>query len=96
MPSERLLGAMAFAPEFNNPILYLNALALGASSFVFFRARKLNAAPWTSVMGIIAAGTLIHFLGDLTGLDENIDHVLIHAVLLVALVPAAMWAMREP
>lgn len=87
--------------EWANPIFYLNGAAFVASVFAFARLRKLAAAGEADtarapVTGILALGTGLHLLGDLTGFPEDLDHVFIHAVVLAALLPLAWMLLRAP
>ncbi len=93
---------MAGLEELSGPIIYLNAGALAASLYAFVRLRRLAAqgesdGAWVPFLGIIIAGTSLHFLGDVVDLPwspEDVDHVLIHATLLLALVVLVVQLLR--
>lgn len=88
--------------ELSGPILYLNAGALAASAYAFLKLRRLAAegkadGAWAPFLGVIVAGTTLHFLGDVIDLPwsaEETDHVLIHATLLLALLVLVVQLVR--
>lgn len=91
---------MALEIEWGNPIFYLNLAGFAASLFAFVKLRRLAKedkadSAWVPTMAILAVGTGLHFLGDLTGFPEDLDHILIHAVVLVALLPVVWMLVRE-
>ncbi len=83
---------MAF-PEFGieatNPLFYFNAAAFALSILLLARLRDrrdgsgLASGAWAATWAL-CVGTGLHFLGDLTGVPEGLDHQFIHFVLLVA------------
>jgi hypothetical protein len=86
--------------EFANPIAYLN---LGGLILAILLLRHLGArrgegpmvdGAWAMSL-VFAIGTGLHFLGDLTNFPEEWDHVLIHAVVFVALLLFFLAARRE-
>lgn len=86
--------------EADNPIFYLNALGLAAAVVlvVWMASRRDDSraakALWAASL-VFLVGTGLHFLGDLTNFPEDWDHVLIHAVVLVALATALAVARRD-
>jgi len=97
----RLLLSMALlAPEWDNPIFYLNAAGFAASVFALVKLRRLARedkadAAWVPVLAILAVGTGLHFIGDLTGFPEDLDHIFIHGVVLAALLPVVAMLLRD-
>lgn len=97
----RLPGMMALlAPEWDNPIFYLNAAGFAASLFALVRLRRLARedkadAAWVPMLAILAVGTGLHFVGDLTGFPEDLDHIFIHGVVLAALLPVVAMLLRD-
>ena len=85
---------MVFAVEWENPIFYLNAGALLLLAITARRVFASGAKGWAWMWGILLLGVAVHFVGDLTGLSEDTDHLLIHATLLLALVPATIGIMK--
>jgi hypothetical protein len=86
---------MAFEVEWGNPIFYLNAAALLLLALALGRVRRAGGV-WVWLWMVLLVGTALHFVGDLFGLSENTDHILIHAVLLVAVAgPAASLLKRS-
>jgi hypothetical protein len=86
--------------ELTNPIAYLN---LGGLILAILLLRRLGDrrgesplvdGAWAASL-VFAIGTGLHFLGDLTGFPEEWDHVLIHAVVLVALLVFFLAVRRE-
>jgi hypothetical protein len=86
--------------ETANPIAYLN---LGAFVLAVLLLRHLGArrgegpmvdGAWAASW-VFAIGTGLHFLGDLTAFPEGWDHVLIHAVVFVALLVFFIAVRRE-
>lgn len=88
--------------ELSSPIIYLNAGALAASAYAFVKLRALSRegkadGAWVPFLGVIIAGTGLHFLGDVVDLPwsaEESDHVLIHATLLLALLVLVVQLVR--
>ncbi len=88
-----------FGWETTNPLAYFNVLGfvLGILLLVKLKERRgessladgLWAACW-----VLTIGTGLHFLGDLTGVPEGLDHQFIHFVLLVALFVLWLFARR--
>ncbi|GEM_PF-4360566 len=93
---------MAGVEELSGPIIYLNAGALAASLYAFVKLRRLAAegkadGAWAPFLGVIVAGTSLHFLGDVIDLPwspEETDHILIHTTLLIALVVLIVQLVR--
>lgn len=86
--------------EWANPIFYINFGGFVLATLAFVRLRRLAGdgkadGAWIPFLGIVAAGTFLHFLGDLIDFPDDIDHVFIHAVLLVALAVLAWQVLRE-
>ena len=87
---------MAF-PEFGieatNPLFYFNAVGFVFSILLLRKLRDrdgsgLASGVWAATW-IVCIGTGLHFLGDLTGVPENLDHQFIHFVLMAALI--VLW-----
>lgn len=86
--------------EWGNPIFYLNAAAMLLLLFSLRRVLRAKDAGtldgrWALLWIALTLGTALHFVGDLFGLSENVDHVWIHAVLLVAIFVPAYRTLRE-
>ncbi len=88
-----------FVVEWDNPIFYLNALGfvLAVLLVMNLRSRRgtsslVNGAFWASL--VVAVGTGMHFVGDLTDFPELWDHRLIHAVVATALLILLVHARR--
>ncbi|MEA3142745.1 MAG: hypothetical protein QOG31_69 [Thermoplasmata archaeon] len=86
--------------EVANPIAYLN---LGGFVLALLLLRHLGPrrgegplvdGAWAASV-VFAAGTGLHLLGDLTNFPEEWDHLLIHAVTLLALLVLFLTARRE-
>lgn len=75
--------------EWTNPIFYLNLAGLVLALVLLKRgghARGVRAA-----LVVLAIGTGAHFIGDLFGASEDLDHVFIHGVVALALaMPVAL------
>lgn len=80
--------------EWTNPIFYLNAGGLVASVLILVRSRHRLTDGWLAAVWILAVATAAHFVGDLLGASEELDHVFIHGALLVALAVPAFVALR--
>lgn len=93
---------MAGLDELSGPILYLNAGALLASVFAYVQLRRLHRAgradgAWIPFLGVLVAGTSIHLLGDVVEMPwsaEDVDHILVHGTLLVALLVLVVQLVR--
>ncbi|MFA5943008.1 MAG: hypothetical protein WC876_00915 [Candidatus Thermoplasmatota archaeon] len=94
---------MAF-PEFGwettNPLAYFNLGGFILSILILVKLRdrrgesNLLAGAWWATL-IVCVGTGLHFLGDLTGVSEELDHQFIHFVLLAALLVLFLFARRD-
>lgn len=93
---------MAF-PEFGieatNPLFYFNAFGFVLSILVLLalrdrRGTALADGVW-GAMWVLCIGTGLHFLGDLSGVPEDLDHQFIHFVLMVALLTLWSFARRD-
>jgi hypothetical protein len=79
-----------FGWEWTNPLAYFNVagFALAVLILVRLKGRRgesgLADGIWWATL-ILAIGTGLHFLGDLTAVPESLDHQFIHFVVLCAL-----------
>jgi hypothetical protein len=85
--------------EWSNPIFYINFGGFLLAAFAFVKLRALAKegkadTAWVPFLAILAVGTFVHFLGDLIDYPDDIDHIFIHAVLLVALAALAASLVR--
>lgn len=86
--------------ELTNPIAYLNLGGLVLSILLLRHLgdrrgeSSLADGAWAASL-VFAIGTGLHFLGDLTNFPEAWDHILIHAVVLVALLFFFLAARHE-
>ncbi|MEK6975659.1 MAG: hypothetical protein AABY18_04870 [Candidatus Thermoplasmatota archaeon] len=80
--------------EWTNPIFYFNALGFVAALLVLVKARDRLQNGWLAAVWVLAVATGLHFIGDLFGASEDLDHVFIHGALLVALAFPAISALR--
>lgn len=88
-----------FGWETTNPLAYFNAIGFLVAILILLRLRGrrgesslLDGVWWAT--WVVCVGTGLHFLGDLTGVPEDLDHQFIHFVLLVALVVLWLFARR--
>ena len=78
-----------FGIEATNPLFYFNAVGFVLSILILRRLRERDGggaanALWGAAW-VVCIGTGLHFLGDLTGVSEDLDHQFIHFVLMAAL-----------
>ncbi|HLF16225.1 MAG TPA: hypothetical protein VI796_02195 [Candidatus Thermoplasmatota archaeon] len=82
--------------EWTNPIFYPNALGLLGSSFALWGVRRQQAdGRWAALLAVLVFGTGLHFVGDLFGASEDLDHLFIHAILALAVAVPAVAYLRE-
>lgn len=81
--------------EWTNPIFYFNALGLVACTLILVKARARLTDGWLAAVWVLTAATAIHFVGDLLGASEDLDHVFIHGALMVALAFPVVAALRS-
>jgi lysylphosphatidylglycerol synthetase-like protein (DUF2156 family) len=88
-----------FGWEWTNPLAYFNAIGFVLAIVILAKLRDrrgessvVDGAWWAT--WVVCVGTGLHFLGDLTGVPEGLDHQFIHFVLLVALVVLLVFVRR--
>ena len=88
-----------FGWETTNPLAYFNVAGLVLSILVLVKVRdrrgtsSLVDGVWWAAW-IVAVGTGLHFLGDLSGVPEDLDHQFIHFVLMLALLVLFLFARK--
>jgi hypothetical protein len=89
-----------FGWETTNPLAYFNAaaFALSIALLTMLRDRRgesgLADGAWWATW-VVCVGTGLHFLGDLTGVPEDLDHQFIHFVLMVAMLVLFLLTRRD-
>lgn len=89
----------SLGPEWGNPLFYFNAGAfvLGILLLVKMKDRRgessLADGFWWAGL-VVTVGSGLHFLGDLTAVNETWDHQFIHFVILTATFVMFMFARR--
>lgn len=94
------MGFPEFGIEATNPLFYFNAIGFLLSILILvgLRDRRDGSGLASGVWGgtwVVCIGTGLHFLGDLTGVPEGLDHQFIHFVLMVALVVLWLGSRRD-
>jgi hypothetical protein len=102
MPGLGLLAKNEFPTfgwETTNPLAYFNVIGFVLAILVLVKVRDrrgtsslVDGVWWAG--WIVAVGTGLHFLGDLSGVPEDLDHQFIHFVLMVALFVLFLFARR--
>jgi hypothetical protein len=93
-------GTPTMTWEWDNPLAYFNLAAFIVSLVLVRRLGPLRAGSglaqgsWAASL-VIAIGTGLHFVGDVTGVSEAWDHQFIHLVLLVAVVALLLGLRRD-
>ena len=88
-----------FGWETTNPLAYFNVAGLVLAILVLVKLRDrrgesslVDGVWWASL--VVAIGTGLHFLGDITGVPEGLDHQFIHFVLMLALLVLFLFVRR--
>lgn len=87
--------------EWTNPIFYLNLFGFIAGLIILIRGRTTRidddepTNPWWALAWVLTIATGLHFIGDLAGVSEDLDHVFIHGAVMVALAIPAVALLRR-